>query len=111
MQAAGGEEGLVDKAAFRHTGPRPQSRETALVMLADGCEAATRAARTSSPEKLKRVIDDIFQTCIKGSQLDECPITLQELTVAKDTYFRVLRGAYHPRIKYPKGSEITEAKA
>ena len=110
VQAADGEESLVDKDEFRHIGPRPQSRETALVMLADGCEAASRAARTSSPDKLHSVIEGIFQGKIKAGQLDVCPITLQELSLVKDTYFRVLRGAYHPRIKYPKAKEKTEEK-
>ncbi|MEA3309231.1 MAG: HDIG domain-containing protein [Chloroflexota bacterium] len=111
VQVAGGEEGLVERDAFRYSGPRPQSRETALVMLADGCEAATRAARTSSPEKLRQVIDGVFRARVKDGQLDECPLTLRELSMVQETYFGVLRGAYHPRIQYPQESEKTEVQA
>lgn len=101
VEAAGGEEGLVDESQFRYPGPRPQRRETALVMLADGCEAATRAVRPSSPEELSRIVEGIFQTRIEDGQLDECPITLRELDIVKETYIELLRAAYHPRIKYP----------
>ena len=102
VAAAGGEAGLVDESLFRYPGPRPQSRETALVMLADSCEAATRAARPTSPEDVSRVVNSIFDTRIHDRQLGECPITLQELQIVKTTYIEILRAAYHPRIKYPE---------
>jgi hypothetical protein len=105
VEAAGGEVGLVDASQFRYPGPRPQSRETALVMLADGCEAATRASRPSSPEELGRIVDAIFQSRVEDGQLDECPLTFRELDIVKQTYIELLRGAYHPRIKYPKAQE------
>jgi len=112
VEAAGGEASLVDESQFRYPGPRPQSRETALVMLADGCEAATRAVRPSSPEELSRVVEGIFRSRMEDGQLDEAPITLRELQIVKETYIELLRGAYHPRIKYPKlESKQTEAKA
>ncbi len=105
VEAAGGEVGLVDASQFRYPGPRPQSRETALVMLADGCEAATRASRPSSPEELGQIVDAIFQGRVEDGQLDECPLTFRELDIVKQTYIELLRGAYHPRIKYPKAQE------
>lgn len=105
VEAAGGEEGLVDESQFRYPGPRPQRRETALVLLADGCEAATRAARPSSPEALNDIVESIFQARIEDGQLDECPITFRELDIVKQTYIRLLRAAYHPRIKYPKSDQ------
>jgi len=101
LQAAGDSPELVNEADFRYPGPRPQSRETLLVMLADGCEAATRASRPTTPEELTRVVDSIFVHRIQDDQLEECPITLKELEIVKQTYIEVLRGAYHPRVQYP----------
>ena len=110
VEAAGGEAGLVDESLFRYPGPRPQSRETALVMLADGCEAATRAARPTSPEDVSRVVNSIFDARIRDGQLDECPLTLEELQIVKATYIEILHGAYHPRIKYPEPKNSQEEK-
>ncbi|MGC9357503.1 MAG: HD family phosphohydrolase, partial [Anaerolineae bacterium] len=71
---AAGDPGLVDESSFRYPGPLPQSRETALVMLADGCEAATRAARPSSPEELTKIVDAIVDARVQDGQLDECSL-------------------------------------
>ncbi len=102
VEAAGSEGDLIDESQFHYPGPTPQSRETLLVMLADGCEAATRARRPSTPEELAGVVDFIFEERIRAGQLDLCPITMQELHTAKKTYIDLLRGAYHPRVKYPE---------
>ncbi len=102
IEAAGGEADLVDEDQFRYPGPTPQSRETLLVMLADASEAATRARRPSTPEELSSVVDYIFEERIRAGQLDECPITMQELHIVKSTYIDLLRGAFHPRVKYPE---------
>jgi putative nucleotidyltransferase with HDIG domain len=101
LEAAGGEAGLVDESLFRYPGPRPQSKETALVMLADGCEAATRAARPSTSEEVVEIVSRIFDARIRDKQLDECPLTLRELQIVKEAYIELLKGAYHPRIRYP----------
>jgi putative nucleotidyltransferase with HDIG domain len=105
VEAAGGEADLVDENHFRYPGPPPQSRETLLVMLADGSEAATRARRPTNPEELEQVVTQIFQQRIQQGQMDECPITLQELEIVKHTYVELLRGAFHPRVSYPEPKE------
>ncbi len=102
VEAADGEAGLVDESQFRYPGPRPRSRETLLLMLADSAEAATRARRPKTPEELAETVDLIFDQRIKDGQLDECPITMHELQTVKRAYIDLLRGAYHPRIKYPE---------
>ncbi len=107
VEAAGGAEGVVDEAKFRYPGPRPQRPETALVMLADGCEAATRAARPSSPEAVAQIVDGIVEARIRDGQLDDCSLTLKELNIVKETYVEILRGAYHPRVQYP-GKDTNE---
>ncbi len=99
---AAGADAEVDEAHFRYPGPIPRSLETALLMLADGCEAATRARRPSTPEELVSVIDFIFEQRISDGQLDDCPITMKELHITKRTYMELLRGAYHPRVSYPE---------
>jgi putative nucleotidyltransferase with HDIG domain len=102
VEAAGGDADLVDESHFRYPGPSPQSRETLLVMLADGSEAATRARRPSTAEELSKVVSQIFEGRMKQGQMDECPITLQELEAVKQTYIELLRGAFHPRVTYPE---------
>jgi hypothetical protein len=105
LEAAGGEAGLVDESQFRYPGPRPQSRESALVMLADGCEAATRAARTTSGGQVGEVVGAIFAARLEDGQLSASPLTLRELEIVKETYVEVLRGAFHPRVQYPGSSQ------
>jgi len=105
VDAAGGETDLVDESQFRYPGPAPRSRETLLVMLADGSEAATRARRPTTPEELTAVVDSIFEQRLMDGQLDNCPITMQELHTVKATYIDLLRGAFHPRVQYPEPKE------
>ncbi len=110
VEAAGGEAGLVEETQFHYPGPTPQSRETLLVMLADGSEAATRARRPATPEELAETVDFIFQQRMDSGQLDGCPITMQELHTVKETYIELLRGAFHPRVKYPEPKQSEERK-
>ncbi len=107
VEDAGGDPARVDESLFRYDGPRPRSRETALVMLADAVEAATRAAHPATPEALAALIDRLIRARMEEHQLDECPMTIRELHIVRDTYVEVLRGLYHPRIPYP--SEAKEA--
>ncbi len=95
---------LVNEANFRHRGPRPQSRETALVMLADTCEAAVRARRPTTPDELARVVDEMFEKVLRSGQLDECPITMRELQTVKQSYISTLKGVFHHRISYPSSA-------
>ncbi|MFP4394021.1 MAG: HD family phosphohydrolase [Anaerolineales bacterium] len=108
IEAAGDEESLVDESQFHYPGPLPQRRETLLLMLADSSEAATRARQPSTPEELEEVVDYIFQQRIRDGQLDECPITMRELSMVKDTYIELLRGAFHPRVKYPEPNKTED---
>ncbi len=110
VKAAGGEPGLVDESQFRYPGPTPRSRETMLLMLADSSEAATRARRPKTPDELTEVVEAIFGARMKDGQFNTCPITMQELQIVKNTYIELLRGAYHPRIKYPEPDEKVEDK-
>jgi cyclic-di-AMP phosphodiesterase PgpH len=91
----------VNPAEYAYGGPRPQSRETAVVMLADSVESASRVLQDPSPPRVRELVDRIVDGKIEAGQLDECPLTLREITVAKETLAKVLSGMYHQRLDYP----------
>ena len=100
VRQAGGDASKVDERAFHYCGPKPQSRETALLMLADGCEAATRAAHPSSVEEIHQIISKVIVDRIAWGQLDECPLTLRDLELVGESFTLTLQGVYHSRIPY-----------
>ena len=91
----------VDESEFRYPGPKPQTRESAIMMLADGVEATTRAERPSNSQEIRAVIDRIIEMRIREGQLDEAAITLRDLEQIRIAFLEVLQGLYHPRVKYP----------
>ncbi|MBI5564368.1 MAG: HDIG domain-containing protein [Chloroflexi bacterium] len=91
----------VDEKAFRYPGPKPQSKETALLMLADGCEATVRATRPASPEELNEIVRKTIADRIAWGQLDECPLTLADLDTIRQSFAATLQGMFHPRLRYP----------
>jgi len=93
--------GEVDKSLFTYPGPRPQSRETALLMLADGTEARARAEVPKDEEELRSLIDIVINFYEKNDQLDDTNLTLKDLQKIKESFFSTLKGTYHPRVKYP----------
>jgi putative nucleotidyltransferase with HDIG domain len=100
-----GEDAEVREADFRYPGPKPQSRETAIVMLADGCEAAVRAKRPESEEKLEAIVRGIINQRLTEGQMSECEVTLRDLDGIAKAFVDVLRGLRHPRIDYPEPPE------
>ncbi len=94
----------IDPADYRYPGPKPRSIETAVAMLADGVEAAVRVLDDPSPERLSDAIDYIIRKRIDAGQLDEAPLTLEQLAQTRDEFVRVLGGAHHNRIDYPAAS-------
>ncbi len=105
VERAGGDASAVDEAAFRYQGHRPRSREAAVLLLADSCEATTRAmamSRGNLPrEEIERTVDRLLDERRDDGQFDEADITLRELRVVRDTIVDSLVGIYHPRIAYP----------
>jgi cyclic-di-AMP phosphodiesterase PgpH len=101
----------TDVALFTYPGPKPRSKETALLMLADGCEATVRAAGDRSPERIREIVERIVNERIAHGQLDECPLTIRDIEVAKTAFCTVLNGLYHPRIEYPDATERTANSA
>jgi len=102
LEAVGGDESKVDPAKFRYPGPRPRSRETALLMLADGTEARVRAGRPSNEEELRKIIESAIEHVQSSGQLDNTQLTLSDLKKVTESFITTLRGSYHPRIEYPK---------
>jgi cyclic-di-AMP phosphodiesterase PgpH len=100
MQQAG-DASTVDKAQFQYPGPKPQSRETALTMLADGAEATVRSRRPASVEELDKIVGESIQSRVLSGQLDECLLTLADLAAIRRAFVDVLRGLHHPRVAYP----------
>jgi putative nucleotidyltransferase with HDIG domain len=101
VTAAGGDQTRVDEEQFRYPGPRPQSRETAIVMLADGCEARVRAEKPINEEELRYMVKDSIEDRVAHGQLDDVDITLRELNIIRDNFSKTLKSVYHPRVKYP----------
>ncbi len=101
LKAVGGDASQLDRTFFRYPGPRPQSRETALVMLADGCEARVRAQRPADEDALREMIRDTVEKRVADGQLDSTDLTLHDLDTIIRIYTATLRGIYHPRVAYP----------
>jgi hypothetical protein len=101
VKAAGGDESLVDESQFTYPGPRPKSRETAILMLADGSEARVRAERPADENQLRKVIKSVVENRLSSGQLDETNLTLRDLDELIDSFTTTLRGIYHPRLEYP----------
>ena len=97
-----GDTASIDAADFRHQGPKPRSKETALVMLADGCEAAVRAIRPTSAEEVEEIVSRVFSDRISDAQLSECDLTLRDVEIAREAFVSALKGVFHPRIQYPR---------
>jgi putative nucleotidyltransferase with HDIG domain len=108
LEAAGGDASLVDKERFRYPGPKPGSRETALLMLADGAEARARAERPSDDEAIRNIVHSTIEVAQKQGQLDRTQLTLRDLSTITDVFVSILRGSHHPRISYPKESPATQ---
>ena len=102
INEAAGDSSQIDESDFRYPGPRPQSRETALVMLADGSEARTRAQRPPTEHALRELIKDTIDTRIAEKQLDDVHLTPRDLNTILEIFTSTLKGVYHPRLEYPK---------
>ncbi len=92
----------VAQNAFRYPGPRPRTRETGIVMLADAVEAATRSLRDPSPSRIKTVVEQIIDERFKSGELDDTPFTLRDLSRISEAFQKIIYGIFHRRIEYPQ---------
>jgi membrane-associated HD superfamily phosphohydrolase len=98
-QAKPGE--VINEAEFRYPGPKPQFKETAIMMIADSCEAAARSLAYPNPENIRSIVTKIVDAIITDGQLDECNLTLKEITLIREATIVSLTAIYHARIDYP----------
>lgn len=101
----------VDEKDYRYPGPKPQTRETAIVMLADGIEAASRAMPDPSAARIKGLVQTMINKLFADGQLDECELTLKDLNAIARAFIRVLTSMYHSRPKYPGQEKNPGARA
>lgn len=105
-----GPDDVIDEAAFRYPGPKPDSREAGVIMLADKVEAACRTIKDPSEGRIRAMIQQIVNSVMMDGQLEQCPLTLKELYQIADTFTTVLLGIYHHRIEYPSTAAISSGK-
>jgi len=101
LREVGGREDLVDERAYRYPGPKPQSREAAIIMLADGVEASVRSLDEKDEQSIRGMVDRIVDARVEDGQLDDAELTLKNIRQIKDAFVGQLLGMYHTRIKYP----------
>ncbi len=94
-------ESIVKDLDYRYLGPKPNTKETAIVMLADACESTIRSLTDADSQKIERVISNLINSRIEDGQLDESPLTFSDIRKIKDSFFNILVGHHHKRIKYP----------
>lgn len=91
---------------YRYPGPKPNTKETVIIMLADGCESAVRSIEDPDSSKVENLIDKIIAARINEDQLDESPVTFSDINKIKESFTSILLGQHHRRIRYPKQDEM-----
>lgn len=107
-QAAEGEE--VDPEKFRYPGSRPQTRETAVVMLADVVESTSRALQPNSEKAIEKLVNSLIDEDLTEGQLDESGLTLGDIRLIRESFIKTLKGRFHVRVKYPGNEELLSAE-
>ncbi|MEW6187410.1 MAG: HDIG domain-containing metalloprotein [Thermodesulfobacteriota bacterium] len=102
LDLRGGEVTQVSMEDFRYPGPKPQTREAGLVLLADGIEAASRTLVDPTPARIRGLVQKIIQNAFSDGQLDECDLTLKDLSQISASFSKILTGIFHHRIEYPE---------
>jgi putative nucleotidyltransferase with HDIG domain len=105
---ANGESAGVDEADYRYPGPKPQTKESAIIMLADAVEAAARAMEKPTASKIKTLIRELILARFNDGQLDESDLTLRDLHRIQEAFTHIILGTLHQRVKYPKEGEPAE---
>ena len=100
----------VAEENYRYSGPKPQTKETAIILLADSLEAATRTLANPTPSRIKNLVKEIIQKNLENGQLEECDLTLKDLDKIGDSFSRILTGMFHSRVEYPDEDLIRKLK-
>jgi membrane-associated HD superfamily phosphohydrolase len=97
----------VDPALFRYPGPKPNTREAGIVQLADKVEAACRSIKEPTPDRIRKMIQRIISSTLSDGQLEECPLTLQDLYKIAAKFEEVVLAIHHQRIEYPETADVS----
>lgn len=100
----------VNESDFRYPGPKPQSKETAILMLADSVEAISRTLSDTGPTRLRAMIRRTIQEVVDDDQLSECSLTLKDLSEISDAFLSVLAGMHHQRVEYPEATDSSRSQ-
>lgn len=100
----------VNEEDFRYQGPIPKSKEAAIIMLADGVEAAVRSINEPTKGKIEEMVNKIIKARLDEGQLDDCDLTLKEIGLIRDAFLKVLISIYHQRIEYPEDKWIKDRR-
>jgi cyclic-di-AMP phosphodiesterase PgpH len=92
----------VAEEGFRYPGPKPNTKETAIVLLADSVEAATRSLKDPTPDKIEETVHKVINNKFIDGQLDECELTLKDIEKISNVFSKILGGIYHSRVNYPQ---------
>ncbi len=111
VQAAQGDVSRVDESQFRYPGPSPRSKETAILMFADGVEARARAERPRNDDEVRALVRNVIERCQKDGQLDNAPLSQRDLASITESFIATLRVTYHPRLEYPQEQPAAQPSA
>lgn len=98
----------IDEQQFRYPGPRPQTREAGIIMLADSVEAVVRSSRDQSSEHISSLVRKVIADRMADGQLDDCDLTFREIDQVRNAFITVLQGIFHPRIEYPEPTNFVQ---
>jgi hypothetical protein len=107
VKESDGGEAEVAVDDFTYPGPKPQSLETALLMLADGCEAKARADNPTTTDEIDKIARYIINRRLRQGQLDECNLSLTDLNTVRESFVNTLKGFFHSRLQYPSAAAET----
>jgi putative nucleotidyltransferase with HDIG domain len=111
VQAAKGDASKVEESRFRYPGPSPRSKETAILMFADGVEARARAERPHNDDEMRTLVRNVIDRCQKDGQLDNTPLSHRDLASIIESFIATLRVTYHPRLEYPQEQLASQPSA
>jgi len=101
---------VVAEENYRYSGPKPQTKEAGIILLADSLEAATRSLTNPTATRIKTLVKEIIQKNLENGQLEECDLTLKDLDKIGDSFSRILTGMFHSRVEYPDEDLIKKVK-
>ncbi|MBP6471879.1 MAG: HDIG domain-containing protein [Chloroflexi bacterium] len=108
VEQAGGDETQVDESRYRYPGPRPQSRESGIVMLADAVEATSSALRPNTEKAIEKLVTTIIQEDLREGQLNNSGLTLGDIQMIRESFIEALKGRFHVRVRYPGNEEMED---